>query len=128
MTTIYRIVSIYLLLIGLSAVYGGWAIYFTDTMHFPPDILSTTPFTSFLIPAMLLAFVVGGSHLIAAYLLWNKHAYRYYATAVAGFGLLIWMCTEIFMIPSHHFVQIVYLGFAMTTLLILMAFLKYYPE
>lgn len=66
--------------------------------------------------------------LFAAVLLWTRNKYMYEATAVAWFGLLIWMCTEIYMIPSHHPVRIVYLGFAMITLIYLMLLLKYKPR
>lgn len=122
-----RMLSVYLFVIGMSAVYGGWAIVYTDAMNFPPDILETTPFDSFVIPGLILAFIVGGTQFIASVLLWIRNRYMYEATAVAGFGLLIWMTTEIFMIPSHHFIQIVYLGFAMITLISLMFLLKYKP-
>jgi hypothetical protein len=123
-----RSYSIYLFLVGISAVYGGWAIVYTNVMNFPPDLLETTPFDSFVIPGLILAFVVGGTQFIAAYLLWVKNKFMYEAAAVAGFCLLIWMTTEVYMIPSHHPVQIVYLGFAMLTLMILMLLLKYQPN
>lgn len=122
-----RILSGYLFILGLSAVYGGLSIIFSDVMNFPPDILETTPFDSFWIPGLLLTFVVGGTQFLAAVLLWIRNKYMYEATAVAGFGLLIWMSTEIYMIPSHHPVQIVYMGFAILTLVSVMLMLKYKP-
>lgn len=122
-----RGLSLYLFIIGLSAVYGGWAIINTDVMKFPPDLLKTTPFDSFIIPGLILAFIVGGTQFVAATLLWIKNKFMYEATAVAGFGLLIWMTTEIYMIPTHHPIQIVYLGFAIMNLIILMLLLKYQP-
>ena len=123
-----KILSIYLLLIGLSALYGGWAIIYTDVMDFPPGFLNSTPFRSFLIPGLILAFVVGGTQLFAAFMLWMRKRFMYEATAVAGFCLLIWMTTEIYMIPTHHPIQIVYLGLAMITLISLLFLIKYQPQ
>lgn len=122
-----RALSLFLFIIGLSAVYGGWAIVYTNVMNFPPDLLATTPFDSFVIPGLILAFVVGGTQFIAAVLLWIRHKFMYEAAAVAGFCLLIWMTTEVYIIPSHHLVQIVYLAFAVIILIVLMFLLKYYP-
>ncbi len=96
-------------------------------MQFPPDILSTTPFTTFVIPGLILGFIVGGTQFLGAIMLWLNARLQYEAAALAGFTLLIWMCTEIFMIPSHHWIQIVYLVFAMITLAATMFFLKYLP-
>lgn len=122
-----RLFSLYLFLIGISAVFGGWAIIYTDFMHFPPDLLQTTPFHSFIIPGIILAGVVGGTQFLAALLLWLNNRFMYEASALAGFCLLLWMSTEIYMIPSHHPVQIVYLGLAMITLLAVMLLLTYQP-
>lgn len=122
-----KALSVYLFLIGISSIFGGWMIIYTDWMHFPADLLQTTPFSSFVIPGIILAFVVGGTQLLASVLLWVKNKLRYEVTALAGFCLLIWMSTEIYMIPDHHPVQIVYLGLAMITLLTLMYLLKYHP-
>ena len=127
MKIVIRALAAYLFILGLSALWGAWAIVYTDAMNFPPDILETTPFNSFVIPGLILAFIVGGSQFLASFMLWFKNKYMYEATAVAGFGLLIWMITEVYMIPSHHLVQIVYLGFAITTLIVLMFLLKYRP-
>lgn len=122
-----RLLSVFLFVIGLSALYGGYAIVYTDVMQFPPDLLTTTPFDTFVIPGLILAFIVGGTQFIAAVLLWVRHKFMYEATAVAGFCLLIWMIAEVYMIPSHHFVQVIYLGFAVSILITLMFMLKYMP-
>lgn len=127
MKAVTRALSLFLFIIGISAVYGGWSIVYTDVMNFPPDILETTPFDSFIIPGLILAFIVGGTQFLAAALLWARNKFMYEATAIAGFCLLIWMTTEIYIIPSHHPVQIVYLGFAMAILIILMLLLRYQP-
>jgi hypothetical protein len=127
MTNITKIFSIYLFVIGVSAVYGGWAIVYTDVMQFPPGFLDTTPFDSFVIPGIILAFVYGGIQFLAAVLLWIKNKWMYEAAAAAGFCQLIWMVTEIYMIPDHHPIQIVYMIFAIITLIAVMLLLKYRP-
>lgn len=127
MKNTFKVFSVYLFIIGISAVYGGWAIIYTDQMHFPPDLLQTTPFDSFLIPGLILAVVYGGIQFLAAGFLWIKHKYMYEAAAIAGFCQLIWMVSEIYLIPEHHFIQVVYIGFAIITLIWLMLLLKYLP-
>lgn len=127
MRIITKFFSIYLLLIGISAIFGGWAIIYTHMMKFPPDLLATTPFDSYVIPGTILTLVVGGTQLIATYLLWTTHKYMYEAAAVSGFCLLIWITTEWYMIPSHHPIQIMYFGLAIATLVTVMYLLKYHP-
>lgn len=85
-------------------------------------------FSSYIGPGLILALVVGGTHIAAGTLLWRQARFAMEATAVAGFGLLIWVFTELYIIRVGHWLQILYFGFAIATLLITMLLLKFQKQ
>lgn len=128
MKNITKVFSVYLFLLGLIAVNGGWTILTKpESIHLTTAILKNTPFTSFFIPGLILLFIVGGTQFLGAFMLWFRKQLQYEAAALAGFTLLIWTCTELYVLPSHQFIQVVYLAFAISILIAVMLLLKYLP-
>lgn len=117
-----------LLLVGLSAVFGGYALAATDWIKLPHSWLAGSPFDSYFWPGVILALIVGGTHLWAALLLFKKYQFAYEAAAVAGFGLLIWIFGELYIIRQSSSLQILYFGAGTVTISILLVLLKYYPK
>jgi hypothetical protein len=70
----------------------GWSLEF----------LEGTPFDSYLWPALILFVVVGGTQLLAFMLLLLRRASAAFSTAVAGFGMVIWIIAEqlLFHVPD----------------------------
>jgi hypothetical protein len=92
--------------IGLTAMAGGFALVLgtVDTSNaggIAPDyaFLEGSPFTSYLVPGLLLAIVIGGLHLLAAFMLGRGSRFGPLAAAVAAFGLLIWIFVQMVFIP-----------------------------
>ncbi|MFF1634097.1 hypothetical protein [Leifsonia sp. NPDC058248] len=92
--------------IGLTAVAGGAALLVGSFAQgasgaIVPDrsFLGGTPFASYAAPGLLLAIVVGGTHIVAAVLVGRRSAAAPAAVAVAGFGLLIWIFVQMMFIP-----------------------------
>jgi hypothetical protein len=79
---------------ALSAVGGAGAMLLTDGLGMPLSILDSSPFTSFVIPALVLLFVVGGTQSLALVQLLRHRAPALLCSAVAGFGLVIWIYVE----------------------------------
>jgi hypothetical protein len=100
--------------VALTAIAGGSALIIgsllpqTATAIIPPDdYLLGTPFSTYLIPGMVLALVVGGLH-VAAFALEMAHSsWRTIAAATAGFALLIWIFVQMVFIP-FSFLQAIY--------------------
>lgn len=122
--SITKILSVYLLLIGLSAVGGGINLLLNNGGGLPVELLANTPFTNYFWPGIILLIVVGGTHFLAALSLWIKHTYTQEITAVAGFGLLIWIFTQVCMIGGTHWLQVLYFGLGLLTVVISLVLLR----
>ncbi|MFF1635296.1 hypothetical protein [Leifsonia sp. NPDC058248] len=92
--------------IGLTAIAGGIALLvgsFAQTASgaIVPDraFLGDSPFTSYVLPGLLLAVVVGGTHVLAAILIGRRSTAGPLAVTIAGFGLLIWIFVQMMFIP-----------------------------
>jgi hypothetical protein len=66
----------------------------------PHELLSGTPFDTFLIPGLLLGVVVGGSSLACAILAWRRSRGAVEATLVAGGALTVWIVVESIIVPA----------------------------
>ncbi|GHG46267.1 hypothetical protein GCM10012320_12200 [Sinomonas cellulolyticus] len=91
---------------GVTAVAGGATLIWGSTMGNAPywatppgSMLEGSPFSSYLVPGLLLAVVVGGTQLVAAVLLVRRSAAAPFAAAVAAFGLLVWIFVQMVVIP-----------------------------
>ncbi len=107
-----------LLFLGITAAIGGIQLIRTNGMGMPIDWLSKSPFPNFIIPGFILLFIVGGSSLLAAFLQLKKHKYAIEASVTAGFGILIWIFTELMMIPHASFLQVIYFALGILILIL----------
>lgn len=100
---------------GVSAVAGAIGLV-AGFMQIPLSVLSGTPFANFMIPALLLGLVVGGSALAAALIalfgprltLLKQWRFEPLATAIAGVIMVGWMTVEIAMIGLGAWLQVAY--------------------
>jgi hypothetical protein len=107
---------------ALSALAGGIYIIFSNGSGMPKEWIDQV-FKSYLIPGLILFFVVGGSNLAALILIKRDWYYSMEAAMVAGFGLQIWTYTEISIIKQFSWLQILY--FAIGTIILIAAFILY---
>ena len=92
--------------IGLTAVAGGLALIIGaatapngGTVVPDRSYLGGSPFASYIVPGLVLAVIVGGTHIVAAVLVGRESRGGPFATVVAGFGLLIWIFVQMMLIP-----------------------------
>lgn len=93
---------------ALSAVGGGAAILLTNGLGMPASMLEGGPFTSFLWPGIILLMVVGGTQSLAVGLLLTRRPSAPLWTAVAGFGMIIWIFVETGIIRGLSWLQAIY--------------------
>jgi hypothetical protein len=79
-------------------------------------VLDSSPFSSFLLPGLLLAGVVGGASLAAAILVWRRSLWSIDATIFAGGTLTFWIATELAILRSSHLLHVIYGGLGLTLL------------
>ena len=82
----------------------------------PPALIEHTPFTSFLIPGLLLAIVVGGTSLSCALLSWRRARAAIDATLLAGGALTVWIAAEAAMMRGVHALHLLYGGLGVALL------------
>lgn len=108
--------------VGLSAFAGGAALVLGSASGWAPDglamprgYLAGSGFTSYLVPGLVLAVVVGGTHVAAAVATLVRSRWAVLLGAVAAFGLLIWIFVQMAVIPYSP-LQAVYEGAAIAGL------------
>lgn len=102
--------------VGVTAIGGGIALVSApdgSIVHMPVSELQYSPFSTFLIPGLLLGGVIGLGHLVAAVLELRRSPLANHAAFAAGTGLLVWITTEIAMLRVFHFLQAIYLVIAL---------------
>jgi menaquinone-dependent protoporphyrinogen oxidase len=99
------------LVTGLTAIAGGMLLVARPDgalIHMPTSTLAHSPFSTFLVPGLLLLLAVGVSN-TAAGLLMLRDALRANESAfAAGAVLLGWIVTEMVMLRTIHPFQVVY--------------------
>ncbi len=113
-----------LLFLGITSVIGGVQLIRTNGMGMPISSLQNTPFPNFIIPGLILLFIVGGTSLTAAILQIKKHKYAIETSVTAGFGIQIWVVTELFMLTHKSFLQAIYFTLGVLILILSMFLLR----
>jgi hypothetical protein len=109
-----------LLYFGALSALGGAALgVFANGAGVPLEYLQGTPFTSYLIPALILGVVVGGTQGVGAISVQRQFPHRHIAATVAGFGMIIWIFVEL-AITGYSWLQAVYLALGIGEVLLVM--------
>ena len=122
-TTAFWAALILALFNTLSAIAGGIGMLLTNGLGMPLESLSGSPFTSFLIPALVLITVVGGTQAVAAGLLIARRETALLWSAIAGIGMLIWIFVETIVIRGGSWLQVLYFASGILQLVLVMALL-----
>jgi hypothetical protein len=97
-------------LVGLTAFSGGLTLMFAPhgSKLVPLSLLADTPFRTFLVPGLLLAFVVGGLNLFAAVLTLRGSPMASVVSLLAGGSLVVFIVTESLLVRDHSPLQLAY--------------------
>jgi hypothetical protein len=86
---------------GLMAVACGLILMAglsDEVLSMRADVLDGTPFGSFVIPGLILATVVGGSQLLAAYGIWRNAPWGTAVALISGAILMGWITGEVMLL------------------------------
>ncbi len=108
---------------ALSAVGGGIAILATNGMGMPRSMLANGPFTSFAWPGIVLLVVIGGTQAVAVMTLLARAASALLWTAIAGFGMVVWIFVETGIIAGISWLQVIYFATGILQLALVLALL-----
>lgn len=109
---------------AISAIIGGFALFLApdgSILRMPVSFIADSPFKDYFIPGLILAFLVGGSALIASISLLAKSDWSFVLTLISGAALSVWIITQVMMIGFHHPIQPFYglIGLAIIILLLI---------
>ena len=123
---ISKILAILLLFTGVISVISGIMMIVTNGMGLPLFWLEGTVFTSYLIPGLILLIIIAGVTLLAGILLIMQNKGALEAAAASGFGLLIWLFTEMYILTKmgSHFLHAIIFVEALVILITTMVLLK----
>ena len=124
------LLAILLLFTGIISVASGAAMIATNGMGMPLEWLEGTAFTSYIIPGLILIIIIAGVTILAGILLLKNRRGALEAAAASGFGLLIWLFTEMYVLEKmeSHFLHAIIFAEALIILLAVMVLLKLYKK
>lgn len=98
---------------GLSGLLGGLGLIANPTgevMGIPIKWLEGTIFNSYIIPGVILFIALGLLPLVVYVGLWKEKNWAIIGSLITGFGLMIWIAVEIYMIGyiSNPPLQLIY--------------------
>lgn len=117
-----RLLIVMLYFGALSAIGGGVLGVVANGAGVPLEYLRGTPFTSYLIPGLILGVVIGGTQGLAAVTTQLQHPYSSIAATVAGVGMIIWIFVEL-AITGYSWLQTVYLALGVGEVLLVLVLL-----
>ncbi len=112
----------------LSAVIGTVLAVAQQGAGVPISYLAGTPFRSFLVPGLILGGIVGGTQLVAAITLARRRHSALLWSAIAAFGMLLWIFIELAMLQHYSWLQAVYFAFGIVQLVLVLALLGLVPR
>jgi len=112
---------------ALSASIGAVLAIAANGAGIPIEYLAHSPFSSYFVPGLVLGVVVGGTQLAAAVTLLAKRRTALLLSAVAGFGMLIWIFVELAIIRQYSWLQTAYFGLGGLEFILVLALLGICP-
>ncbi len=114
MSLVHGLVFWLCLFTGITAIGGG--VTLLNGVNSPPlAMLEHSPFESYLVPGLLLLLVVGMGNLAAAALEARRIAHSELAVSVAGAAVMVWIATQLVMIRTFSWLQVLYFGVGVIT-------------
>lgn len=113
---------------ALSALLGSLLGVALNGAGVPLEYLAGSPFTSYFVPGLILGVVIGGTQAAAAIALLKDKDGALLVSAVAGFGLLIWVFVELAVIRQYSWLQTAYFALGGLELILVLALLGIVPR
>ena len=105
------------LLIGLGAVAGGVGLI-SGGLKFPLEWLSRSPFTSYLIPGIVLLTVNGIGSLVGGIASLKRYRYAGEIAIVLGVFLALWIVIQVYWVGGVHWLHILYFALGLLELML----------
>ncbi len=110
-----------LLLVAISAIPSGAMLAFApdgSMLQMPVSMLQGSPFSSYLIPGLVLCLVVGGSALAALVAIFIRHPKAKVLSILAGMMQGGWIVVQMLLLGILSSLQFIYIGAGAAILLL----------
>jgi hypothetical protein len=107
-------------IIAITAIIGGGMMLVQpngSSLQLSPLLLQGTPFKTFFIPGIILLLLVGGSNLIATWVIMLRRKNAFSFSLAAGIVMVIWVAAQMLFTSTFVWQQIVYLGIGILIML-----------
>ena len=96
--------------VGIGALFGGSGAILNpvDPMGITVDVLKNSPFSSFLIPGIILLVAIGFGNIFAAVVLYYEYKYSLYISHLMGLVLVGWIVVQCIMMRNINILHVVY--------------------
>lgn len=108
---LFRILFILHLFIGVGACFGGIPVIIDpsgEPMGISPEILKNAPFDNFLIPGLVLFFVIGVGNIITGTFAKKKSTFQGFYSTFMGIILVSWIIIQCYMLKDINVLHIIY--------------------
>jgi hypothetical protein len=116
-----------LTLFGALSALAGAVLAAANGAGVPLEYLTNSPFPSYVVPGLILGAVVGGTQLAAAIALLRRQRLALLLSAIAGFGMIIWIFVELAIIRQYSWLQSAYFALGALKLILVLALLGTIP-
>jgi len=99
--------------IGLGAVGGGLALVLEPSgsyLGIPLELLKSSPFSTYLVPGIVLLMVNGVGSLVGAAASFTRHRYACETAMTLGVFLVVWIMLQVYWFAGFHWLHALYLG------------------
>lgn len=105
-----KILFILHLFVGIGALVGGTGAIIepNNPLGISSDVLKGSPFTSFLIPGIILLTIIGLGNLLAALLLKKDMNLKGYSSSIVSWGLVIWIMVQCIILDTVELIHAFY--------------------
>jgi hypothetical protein len=109
------------MLIGLGAVGGGLALVLEPSgtnLGIPLEELENSPFSTYLVPGIVLIMVNGVGSLVGAAASFKRHRYAGETAMALGMFLVVWIILQVYWFAAFHWLHALYLGIGVLELVL----------
>jgi hypothetical protein len=107
--------------IGLGAVGGGLALVLKPSgaiIGIPLETLENSPFSTYLIPGIVLIMINGVGSLVGAAASFTRHRYAGETAVALGVFLVAWIMLQVYWFAAFHWLHALYLGLGLLELVL----------
>lgn len=96
--------------VGIGAVAGGLAAITNpqSPLELPLDLLKNSPFSSYLIPGIILFSIIGLGNLVSAVSTYFKWKHQEYISCIFSGALVIWIIVQCVMLSTVAFLHVLF--------------------